>query len=303
MPGGHEGVRRQLDLDGNGCADVIMPFGAWHWGSDSILFLMEGESNVSAAKRVDDLTWLNQDKVNDDAVLWQKAEAAVKAAMPQAQHDPTRPVYHFRPPAQWMNDICGAIYYNGTYHAFYQYNPFSGDSWGAHNSIWAHARSKDLVHWEELPWAFLPMKKRQEQRCNSGCVTLGDNGTPTILYTFVPTKGKRHQWGLKPLDDDLIQWKRVSNAPLMAAGKNGIPLDVNGGWSDPFVFKSEGRTFVTFKSCGGLVCEAKSLVDLPAARRRNGWRKRKAGRSQRTPGPGDRSRPSGCGSQQQLVGL
>jgi hypothetical protein len=40
-PGGHEGVRRQLDLDGNGRADVFMPFGAWHWGSDAILFLME----------------------------------------------------------------------------------------------------------------------------------------------------------------------------------------------------------------------------------------------------------------------
>lgn len=42
MPGGHEGVRRQVDLDGNGRADFIMPFGAWHWGSDSVLFLMEG---------------------------------------------------------------------------------------------------------------------------------------------------------------------------------------------------------------------------------------------------------------------
>ena len=42
MPGGHEGIRRQVDLDGNNRADVIMPFGEWHWGSDSILFLMEG---------------------------------------------------------------------------------------------------------------------------------------------------------------------------------------------------------------------------------------------------------------------
>ena len=42
--GGHEGVRRQVDLDGNGRADVIMPFGEWHWGSDSILFLMEGRA-------------------------------------------------------------------------------------------------------------------------------------------------------------------------------------------------------------------------------------------------------------------
>jgi outer membrane protein assembly factor BamB len=43
MPGGHEGVRRQLDLDHNGRVDVIMPFGAWQWGSDSILFLMEAD--------------------------------------------------------------------------------------------------------------------------------------------------------------------------------------------------------------------------------------------------------------------
>jgi len=42
MPGGHEGIRRQIDLDNNGRADVIVPFGEWHWGSDSILFLMEG---------------------------------------------------------------------------------------------------------------------------------------------------------------------------------------------------------------------------------------------------------------------
>jgi hypothetical protein len=42
MPGGHEGVRHQVDLGNNGRADVIMPFGECHWGSDSILFLMEG---------------------------------------------------------------------------------------------------------------------------------------------------------------------------------------------------------------------------------------------------------------------
>jgi len=195
--------------------------------------------------------------VSDDALLWQKAEASVEAAIPQAEKDPTRPVYHFRPPSQWMNDICGAIYYKGYYHAFYQYNPFSGDSWGVDNSVWAHARSKDLVHWEDLPWAFLPMKNRGERRCNSGCITLDSNEKPTIFYTFVPNRGKRHQWGLKPLDDDLIEWDRVSNEPLMAAGKSGIPSSVNGGWSDPFVFRSDGRTFVTFKSCGGLVCEAK----------------------------------------------
>ena len=43
MPGGHEGIRRQIDLDGNGRADVIMPFGTWKYGPCSVLFLMEGK--------------------------------------------------------------------------------------------------------------------------------------------------------------------------------------------------------------------------------------------------------------------
>ena len=200
--------------------------------------------------------------VSHDSAWTEKAEAAISEAIPRAQKDTTRPVYHFRPPAQWMNDICGAIYYSGYYHAFYQYNPFSGDLWGEDYTLWAHARSEDLVHWEDLPWALLPMKDRGERRCNSGSVALDGHGKPMIFYTFVPENekatrlGKREQWSAKPLDDDLIQWERVGDQPLMAAGMNGVPADVNGGWSDPFVFKSGGRTFVTFKSCDGLVCEA-----------------------------------------------
>ncbi|MCP4645657.1 MAG: glycoside hydrolase family 32 protein [bacterium] len=191
-----------------------------------------------------------------------KALEAVRAAIPQAESDPTRPVFHFRPPAQWMNDICGAIHYNGYYHIFYQYDPFTGDRWGDDYTAWAHARSKDLVHWEDLPWAFVPMKDRGERRCNSGSVALDGNGKPMAFYTFVPERsdatrlGKREQWGVKPLDDDLIRWERVGDAPLMAAGMNGVPTEVNAGWSDPFVFRSDGRTFVTFKSCDGVVCEA-----------------------------------------------
>lgn len=195
-----------------------------------------------------------------EATWRRKAMAAVETAVPRAQADPTRPVYHFRPPAQWMNDICGAIYYGSSYHVFYQFNPFSGDRWGDDYTLWAHARSKDLVHWEDLPWAFLPMKERGELRCNSGCITLDENGKPIILYTYVPIDGSlpRQQWGVTPLDADLMRWRRVTNAPLMAAGMNGVPVDVNRGWSDPFVFRSAGRTFVTFKSCDGLVCEARN---------------------------------------------
>jgi len=191
----------------------------------------------------------------------QAAQAALKEAIPRAAKDPYRPMYHYRPPARWMNEPCGAVYYKGYHHIFHQNNPYSDDvyGWG-----WGHTRSKDLVHWEVLPFALAPMKHRGERRCNSGCVTVDGNGRPMIFYTFVPTtRTKRSQWAAVPLDDELIRWRRVGDGPLMEAGKNGVPADVPGGWSDPWVFKAKGRTFITFKACGGLVCEAqnKELTD------------------------------------------
>ena len=190
------------------------------------------------------------------------AQAALEEAIPRAVEDTTRPMYHFRPPARWMNDICGTIYHGGYHHIFYQNNPYADDDWGWG---WGHARSKDLVHWEELPIALVPMKHLGELRCNSGCATRDGNGRPMLFYTFVPVaRGtKRTQWGVVPLDDDLLHWRRVGDRPLMEAGRNGVPADVPGGWSDPYVFEDGGRTFVTYKSCDGLVCEAqdKALAD------------------------------------------
>ena len=57
-----------------------------------------------------------------------------------------RPQIHFSPSKNWMNDPNGMVYYDGTYHLFYQYNPYSND-WG--NMSWGHATSTDLIHWTE----------------------------------------------------------------------------------------------------------------------------------------------------------
>lgn len=62
-----------------------------------------------------------------------------------------RPEYHFAPPADWMNDPNGLVYYEGEWHLFYQYSP--GRAPGTH---WGHAVSTDLVHWEHLPVALAP---------------------------------------------------------------------------------------------------------------------------------------------------
>ena len=82
-----------------------------------------------------------------------------------------------------------AVYDNGRYHLFYQYNPLGRD-WG--NMSWGHATSTDLVHWREQPVA---MRANATEEIFSGSIvadTLNTSGlgqpghTPLIaLYTSV----------------------------------------------------------------------------------------------------------------------
>ena len=61
--------------------------------------------------------------------------------------------YHYSQYAHWNNDPNGLVYYKGYYHMFYQTHPFS-KYWD--HMYWGHARSRDLIHWQELPIALFP---------------------------------------------------------------------------------------------------------------------------------------------------
>jgi beta-fructofuranosidase len=170
------------------------------------------------------LSWLSwggtqsERAIADESIA--KAMASVQTAVTKARSDPTRPVYHFRPPAQWMNDPNGTIFHNGFYHLFYQHNPY-GDTWG--NMHWGHARSRDLVRWEHLPIALWPSKELGEDHCFSGCASLNGDGVPMLFYTSVSGQRPNEQWAAVG-DQDLLQWSKSRDNPVLDVGGSGAPV-------------------------------------------------------------------------------
>lgn len=106
--------------------------------------------------------------------------------------DPWRPVAHLTAGKNWLNDPNGLVYHDGTYHAFYQYNPH-GNSWG--NMSWGHSTSKDLVHWEEQPVA---MEASPDEEIFSGCIVVDSNNAsglgsaenPPMVALYTSAYGK-----------------------------------------------------------------------------------------------------------------
>ena len=184
-----------------------------------------------------------------------KAHQAVEAAAGEAAKDPTRPVFHFRPPAQWMGEVCGLVHYNGRYHLFFQFNPWSET--GGQGAGWGHASSANLLRWQFLPPALLPDAQNGSTLDGPGSAALDGYGKPILFFAHTPEgfpKNKRQQWAALPLDEQLIHWQRVDLG--LVPGQSGVPAGIAPGWGDMSVFRVGDRTFATFKESKGLICQA-----------------------------------------------
>jgi len=126
--------------------------------------------------------------------------------------DRHRPRYHFLPPAAWMNDPNGAIFWKGRYHVFYQYNP-DGAYWKWIQ--WGHASSPDLVHWVHHPIALAPTPGGPDREgCFSGGAVVVD-GVPTLIYHGVPDGTCL----ATSRDDLLLHWTKHPANPVITPTK------------------------------------------------------------------------------------
>lgn len=174
-----------------------------------------------------------------------------------------RPVVHFTPPANWMNDPNGMVYANGRYHLFYQYYP-AAPYWGPMH--WGHAVTRDLLHWEHLPTALYP----DELGCifSGSCVLDKENlsgfgsleNPPMIaVYTSHNTTTHLEQQSIA-YSLDYEHFEKYYGNPIIA--NEGQP-----DFRDPKVFWNP------IKQCYSLVLAAGKNVEFYSSRNLKDWEK------------------------------
>ena len=136
---------------------------------------------------------------------------ALDASSLAAQTEPYRPVYHFTPARNWMNDPNGLVWSGGEWHLFYQYNPF-GDTWG--HMSWGHAVSRDLMRWSHLPVA-IPEENGIMAFSGSAVVDhgntsgLGARDRPPMVAIFTGHRDGRQDQRLAWSADSGRTWTRL----------------------------------------------------------------------------------------------
>ena len=136
-----------------------------------------------------------------------------------------RPQFHFSPPAHWMNDPNGMVYYKGEYHLFYQYYPDS-TVWGPMH--WGHAISKDMIHWQNLPIALFPDSLGYifsgsvvVDKNNSTGFQKGTESPLVAIYTYHNMAGEKsgkidfQTQGIAYSIDKGRTWKKYANNPVI----------------------------------------------------------------------------------------
>ncbi|AEB06702.1 sucrose-6-phosphate hydrolase [Coriobacterium glomerans PW2] len=144
-----------------------------------------------------------------------------------------RPRFHIATPGGWLNDPNGLCFFKGFYHVFYQFHPYSAE-WGPMH--WGHVRSRDLIHWEQLPAALVPGDPEDEGGCFSGSAIVRD-GRLYVIYTgqhYYGDGDPEHFWENQNIawSDDGVNFTKFEGNPVICA-----PEDNSQHFRDPKVWQ------------------------------------------------------------------
>lgn len=152
-----------------------------------------------------------------------------------------RSQYHYSVKDGWGNDPNGLVYYNGTYHLFYQY--YDDTHHGGYIE-WAHATSKDLVTWEEQPMSLYPDANGSMY---SGCIVADTENTSGLfadgnggLVALITADGNGQRVKIAYSTDEGMTWKKSDK---VVADWEDDPLGSR-DFRDPKVFRWENKWFM-----------------------------------------------------------
>lgn len=161
---------------------------------------------------------------------------SITIGLPDYYNEKYRPQFHFTAKKNWINDPNGLVYFNGTYHLFFQYMP--PNRLGAYID-WGHATSTDLVHWEQLPTHITPHKVWGG--CWSGSAVVDHNNTAGFqtgkekaIVAFI-TNGGVPVDGIGTACTQCIAYSTDGGNTFTYYDQNPVIKNINGANRDPKV--------------------------------------------------------------------
>lgn len=152
--------------------------------------------------------------------------------------------FHLVPPVGWLNDPNGLCQLGDTYHAFFQYSPFSAEG-GV--KMWGHSMSSDMVIWFYEGTALYPDQPVDVGGVYSGCAFVEDE----VMHVFYTGNVKLEDGG----EHDYVSSGREANTvhvvstdginfgpKRLVLSNDDYPADDTNHVRDPKVWKS-GSTY------------------------------------------------------------
>ena len=154
------------------------------------------------------------------------------------------PWFHVTGGIGWINDPNGFAPYRGAYHLFFQYYPYDV-TWGPMH--WGHVKTRDFIHWEQLPVALAPDTEVDRDGCFSGGAIELEDGRHLLMYTGVRNIRRRNgkldafQTQCVAIGDGL-DYEKYEGNPVIDASQlpeGGSERD----FRDPKIWREDGRYY------------------------------------------------------------
>jgi hypothetical protein len=154
-----------------------------------------GELQTGFRGQIDHVALWNRALQNDEIVALAGGPEEVARRDREVLGPPQASMQYWKPRGYnaWAGD-CMPFYHDGTFHLFYLFDRrHHGSKWGQGAHQYAHASTKDLIHWEHHPLA-VPIVRQWE--CSMGtCDAIWHDGRYHMFYTDC---GSRCEYSDKP---------------------------------------------------------------------------------------------------------